>query len=60
MTSLAWFLWYGLKIGLTYREASAMPFGYLLDLIAVEQIKNEGAKEKKPDNDDFFALLRRK
>ena len=37
-----------------------MPFGRLLDLIAVEQIKTEDAKEKKAEEDDFFALLERK
>lgn len=38
----------------------AMPFGMLLDIIAVEQIKNEGAKEKRDEEEDFFALLERK
>lgn len=37
-----------------------MPFGRLLDLIAVEQIKTEEAKEKRTVEDDFFALLERK
>jgi hypothetical protein len=29
-----------------------MPFGELLSLIAIEQIKSEGAKAKKQYNDD--------
>lgn len=38
----------------------ALPFGVLMDLIAVYQIKEEGAKEKVSEEDDFFALLERK
>lgn len=33
-----------------------MPLGDLLTLIAIEQIKTEGAKEKKQE--DFFDLLK--
>ena len=36
-----------MKIGLSYETAYALPFGELCDLIAVEQIRNEGAKMKK-------------
>lgn len=59
MTS-AWFLWYGLKVGLTRQEALNEPFGGLLDLIAIHQIKVEGAKRKKTAEDqerEFLALL---
>ena len=42
-----WFLWYGLRIGLSYDMAMCLPFGELADLIAMEQIRNEGAKKKK-------------
>ena len=38
----------------------AMPIGYLLDLIAIEQIKNEGATLKKSGDeeaDEFMRLL---
>ena len=35
-----------MKIGLSYETAYALPFGELCDLIAVEQIRNEGAKMK--------------
>lgn len=31
-----------MKIGLTYDQALDLPFGELLDLIAIEQIKHEG------------------
>lgn len=47
-----WFIWYGLKIGLSYREALDIPVGELRDLIAVEQIKREGAREKNALSDD--------
>ncbi len=45
---------------MSYAETMAIPFGRLLDLIAVEQIKTEEAKEKRTEEDDFFALLERK
>lgn len=35
-----------MKIGLCYKEAWGIPFGELCDLIAIHQIKYEGAKEK--------------
>lgn len=54
------YLWYGLKIGLSYREAHAMPLGELLDLISVEQIKHEGAKLQQSAEDDFWAMLERR
>lgn len=50
--SLAWFLWYGLKIGLKRNEALDMPIGLLMDLIAIEQIKHEGLKAKGHSNSD--------
>lgn len=34
-----------------------MPLGDLKTFIAIEQIKNEGAKEKRSEEDDFFELL---
>lgn len=58
MTS-AWLLWYGMKIGLSRRETLALPFGELLDFIAIQQIKNEGAKRKLTieDNENEFMRL---
>ncbi len=35
-------MWYGMAVGLTYTEALDVPFGELLDYIAIEQIKREG------------------
>lgn len=37
-----------------------MPIGDLLTLIAIEQIKTEGAKERRDEDEDFFDLLKRK
>ena len=34
-----WFLWYGMRAGLSYREALDVPFGELLDFGAIEQRK---------------------
>ena len=35
-----------MKIGLTYAETLDLPIGELLNLIAIEQIKHEGAKRR--------------
>lgn len=57
-----WFLWYGLHLGLSYREAMAIPLSLLLDIIAVEQIKMEGfeyvgsLKEQQMQALDFLSL----
>ena len=47
---LAWLIWYGLKIGLSYTETLDLPVGELKTLIAIEQIKCEGLDEKLPEN----------
>ena len=55
-----WFIFYGLAIGLSYQEVMALPFGRLQDLIAIFQIKNEGAKRKKTmeeETADFERLM---
>lgn len=55
-----WFLWYGLRIGLSYDTAMNLPFGQLADLIAMEQIRNEGAKRKKSrraEENEFWRLM---
>nr|DAZ76054.1 MAG TPA: hypothetical protein [Caudoviricetes sp.] len=48
-----------MKIGLSRRETLALPFGELLDFIAIQQIKNEGAKRKLTieDNENEFMRL---
>lgn len=58
MTS-AWLLWYGMKIGLSRHETLVLPFGELLDFIAIQQIKSEGAKRKPTieDNESEFMRL---
>lgn len=45
-------MWYGLRIGLSYQQTLDLPFGELLTLIAIEQIKVEGAKQKHVLTDD--------
>ena len=49
-----------MKLGLSRDETLTVPFSLLLDLIAVEQIKNEGAEQKLSAQDEeaeFFRLL---
>lgn len=53
-------MWYGLKIGMDIDETMSMPLGILCSLIAIEQIKNEGAtlkKDKNENTDEFMRLL---
>lgn len=55
-----WFLYYGLMIGMTRDETLSIPYSQLLDLIAVHQIKQEGAEAKPTEAeemDDFMRLL---
>jgi hypothetical protein len=35
-----------------------VPLGELLDLIAIEQVKHEGAKVKRSEEEEFFELLK--
>lgn len=39
-------------MGLTYDDALDMPFSQLLDLIAVQQIKEEGAEYRLSDREE--------
>lgn len=55
-----WLLWYGLRVGLSYRETHAVPLGELMDLASVEQVKNEGAKLALTEEEEFFELLKRR
>lgn len=36
-------MWYGLQAGLTYQETLDEPFGVVRDLMAIQQVKREGA-----------------
>ena len=47
-----WFLWYGMNVGLSYAQALDIPFGELLDFVAIEQIKREGYRQKYALTDD--------
>lgn len=39
-------------------QALDLPFGQLLDLITIEQIKHEGAKYRPPETEgDFWELM---
>lgn len=45
-------MWYGMAVGLSYTEALDVPFGELLDYIAIEKIKREGFAPKRTLTDD--------
>lgn len=45
-------MWYALSLGIGYDRALDLPFGELLTLIAIEQIKHEGAKPAGGETDD--------
>ena len=45
-------MWSGMDLGLTYTEALDVPFGELLDYIAIEQIKREGFAPKHTLTDE--------
>ena len=46
-------MWYALKIGLTYSEAMDQPVSRILTLMAIEQIKHEGARMAMDPNEVF-------
>lgn len=53
-------MWYGMKIGMSYKLTYALPHGELMDLIAIEQIKHEGAKLRRSEEEEFFEILNRR
>ena len=52
-------MWYGLKMGLSLDETLTVPLSLLLDLIAVDQIKNDGFKQRKTrkQNDQELEMI---
>lgn len=56
-------MWFGLHIGLSYDETMTVPMSLLLDLVSIEQIKEEGFEYEKPekpgpsDADEWDRLL---
>ena len=44
-------------MGLTRDEALSIPFSMLLDLISIQQIKEEGAKRKRSQEDEEQELM---
>lgn len=41
-----------MRVGLSYGEALDIPFGELLDYMAIEQVKAEGAKLRWAETDE--------
>lgn len=52
-------MWWGLHIGVPYDIVLDLPFGELLDLIAIERVRHGELKLKtKTDDDgDFWSLM---
>lgn len=47
-------------MGLSMQEALTVPYSLLLDLVAIEQIKHEGAERKlsvQEEQDEFMKML---
>ena len=54
-----------MRIGIPYKLVWQMPLGELCDLIAIEQIRAEGAKRKhvkteEEEREEFFEILKLK
>ena len=45
-------MWYGLRVGLTYEQALDIPYGELLDFMAIERIKAEGFVRRRTLTDE--------
>ncbi len=45
-------MWYGMAVGLTYCQALDIPFGELLDYVAIEQVKREGFRLRSALTDE--------
>lgn len=56
----AWFIYYGLSLGMTKHEALGTPYGEFMDLLACDAITKGQAKQKKPKKkmtfEEFVAL----
>lgn len=51
------YLWFGLKAGLTYEQAMNLPLSLILDLVAVQAIEEGGAERKMTGQDARDSLL---
>ncbi len=49
-------MWFGLKAGLSYEQAMALPLSLILDLVAVQAIEEGGAERKNTGADAWDAL----
>lgn len=47
-------------MGLGYATTLDIPYGVLLDLIAIDQVKDGVAEVQPTEDDEFFALLSRR
>lgn len=56
-------MWFALRIGVPYDLALELPFGELLDLIAVDRVQRGELKlkgDQEKNDSDFWALMDRK
>lgn len=47
-----------MKIGLSYAESYSLPFGELLDLINIEQVKSGEVTLKEAEEEDIWEILK--
>lgn len=55
--NLSWFVYYGLRLGLTRGETIVLRIGEMMDLIACDQIYN-GIAEPKKEEMSFDEVLK--
>lgn len=55
--NLSWFVYYGLRLGLTRDETIVLRIGEMLDLIACDQIYN-GIAEQKTEEMPFDEVMK--
>jgi len=58
-----WYIYAGIKAGLSYSDIMVMPYGELLDYIAIRNIMKGTAKQAKTrenEEDDFWGLMGRR
>ena len=60
---MEWYIYAGISAGLSYSDIMVMPYGELLDYIAIRNIMKGAAKQAKTqedEEDDFWGLMGRR
>nr|DAG27453.1 MAG TPA: hypothetical protein [Caudoviricetes sp.] len=53
---MSWLAWQGMQAGLDYDHAWLLPWGEVMDYIAIKQIMSGEAKQKRREK-DFWELM---